>query len=191
VRGSRRNPQDAEESLRIKQQRWERELHDLRLRLNSDTLTDRIEAQKRINEIERQQAEELYELAERKRKLFEEALKKTIYKISEEAKKSTSPFIDENGEVIPPKPGERRGPRIQFGGRNTTPRRTFTPSDRREIRKEETKYEITEEEVELTKEQQAALEDLTATVDKYRDAKEKANKTENKTLTLIISSRLI
>ena len=169
--------QDAEESLRIKQQRWERELHDLRLRLNSDTLTDRIEAQKRINEIERQQAEELYELAERKRKLFEEALKKTIYKISEEAKKK-SPFIDENGEVIPPKPGERRGPRIQFGSRNTMPRRTFTPSDRREIAKEETKYEITEEEVELTKEQQAALEDLTATVDKYRDAKEKANKTE-------------
>ena len=75
--------QDAEESLRIKQQRWERELHDLRLSLNSDTLTDRIEAQKRINEIERQQAEELYELAEREnylkrllRKLYIKFLKK-------------------------------------------------------------------------------------------------------------------
>lgn len=169
--------QEAEESLRIKQQRWERELHDLRLSLNSDTLTDRIEAQKRINEIERQQAEELYELAERKRKLFEEALKKTIYKISEEAKKS--PYLDENGEVIPPEPGVRRGPRFDFGrASRRSPRRTFTPSDRREIKQEEANYEITEEEVELTKEQQAALEDLTATVDKYRDAKEKANKTE-------------
>lgn len=171
--------QEAEESLRIKQQRWERELHDLRLSLNSDTLTDRIEAQKRINEIERKQAEELYELAERKRKLFEEALKKTIYKISEEAKKSKSPYLDENGEVIPPEPGVRRGPRFDFGrASRRSPRRTFTPSDRREIKQEEANYEITEEEVELTKEQQAALEDLTATVDKYRDAKEKANKTE-------------
>lgn len=169
--------QDAEESLRIKQQKWERELQDLRLKLNSDTLTDRIEAQKRINEIERKQAEELYELAERKRKLFEEALKKTIYKISEEAKKS--PYLDENGEVIPPEPGVRRGPRFDFGrASRRSPRRTFTPSDRREIREEEAKYEITEEDVELTKEQQAALEDLTDTVDKYREAKEKANKTE-------------
>ena len=169
--------QDAEESLRIKQQRWERELHDLRLRLNSDTLTDRIEAQKRINEIERQQAEELYELAERRRKLFEEALKKTVIKIAEEVKKS--PYLDENGEVIPPKPGVRRGPRIDFTkASRQMPKRTFSSSDRREIAKEEAKYEITEEKVKLTKEQQEAYDDLTSIVNKYREAKEKATKAE-------------
>ena len=168
--------QEAEETLKFKQQRWERELHDLRLSLNSDTLTDRIEAQKRINEIERKQAEELYELAERKRKLFEEALKKTIYKISEEAKKAAPTTTDTEGSEETP---HRRGPRFDFGGvSRRMPRKYPTRSDRREIAKEEANYEITEEEVELTKEQQAALEDLTATVDKYRDAKEKANKTE-------------
>ncbi len=167
--------QDAEETLKFKQQKWERELQDLRLQLNSDTLTDRIEAQKRINEIERKQAEELYELAERKRKLFEEALKKTIYKISEEAKKAAPTTDTEGSEETP----HRRGPRFDFGGvSRRMPRKYPTRSDRREIAKEEAKYEITEEDVELTKEQQAAYEDLTSIVEKYKDAKEKANKAE-------------
>ena len=168
--------QDAEETLKFKQQKWERELRDLRLQLNSDTLTDRIEAQKRINEIERQQAEELYELAERKRKLFESALKQTIYKISEEAKKAAPTTTDTEGSEGTP---HRRGPRFDFAGvSRRMPRKYPTRSDRREVAKEEAKYEITEEEVELTKEQAAAYEDLTSIVDKYRDAKEKANKVE-------------